>query len=297
MSSKVTFQDIFIKLQEFWVNSGCLLLQPLDMEVGAGTFHPASFFRTIGPEPWFVSYFQPSRRPLDGRYGNSFNRLQYYCQFQVIIKPSPDNVQEMYFDSLKYLNIDLSINDIQFIEDNWESPTLGACGVGWEVRQNGLEISQFTYFQQMGGLVCDPISVELTYGLERISMLILDVDNVFDIPWTKTKQGEVINYREIYYQNEVEMSLYNFKLVDIDNLLKNFEFCQNEADRLISIGLIIPAYEMVIKASHFFNLLEARRIFSINERQDYIFKIRKLSTLIAGIYFVQRKNLGFPLKK
>lgn len=289
-----TFQDIILTLQQYWANQGCVILQPLDLEVGAGTFHPASFLRAIGPEPWACAYVQPSRRPCDGRYGDNPNRAQHYYQFQVILKPSPLHIQNLYIDSLKTLGVDPLIDDIRFVEDNWESPTLGAWGLGWEVWQNGMEISQFTYFQQVGGLVCKPVTGELTYGLERLAMHLLGVDNMFQLPWCHTANGTV-TYGDVFHQNEVEMSTYNFEQAPIDYLFSQFDFYEQETQRLITINLPLPAYEMVIKASHTFNLLDARRAISVTERQRFILRVRQLSRAVAEAYYNAREKLGFPL--
>ncbi len=291
-----TFQDIILALQQFWAQRGCIILQPLDLEVGAGTFHPATFLRAIGPEPWSAAYVQPSRRPTDGRYGANPNRLQYFYQFQVILKPSPLDIQEQYLASLQHLGIDPNIDDIRFVEDNWESPTLGAWGLGWEVWQNGMEISQFTYMQQVGGLACKPITGELTYGLERLAMSILGVDNLFDLPWCRTTSG-VITYHDIFHQNEVEMSAYNFEHAPVDLLLQQFDAYEHEVTRLIELNLPLPAYEMVIKASHIFNLLDARQAIAVTERQRYILRVRQLSRAVAQSYYSVRQALGFPMLK
>lgn len=269
-------------------------MQPLDMEVGAGTFHPATFLRAIGPESWNTAYVQPSRRPTDGRYGENPNRLQHYYQFQVILKPSPANIQELYLESLASLGIDTGIHDIRFVEDNWESPTLGAWGLGWEVWLNGMEVTQFTYFQQVGGLECHPVSGEITYGIERIAMYLQGVDSIYDIVWTKGPNG-VVTYGDVFKQNEVEMSAYNFEHADVEILFRNFADCEQQCQRLIEKGLALPAYEQVLKASHCFNLLDARHAISVTERQRYILRVRTLSRLVAEAYFESRKALGFPL--
>ena len=296
MSKPSTFQDIILILQQFWAEQGCVILQPFDMEVGAGTFHPATFLRAIGPEPWFAAYIQPSRRPTDGRYGENPNRVQHYYQFQVVLKPSPLDIQEKYLDSLRVLGVDPLVDDIRFVEDNWESPTLGAWGLGWEVWQNGMEVSQFTYFQQAGGLPCKPVTGELTYGLERLAMFILGVDNLFDIPWSKTPIG-VITYGDVFHQNEVEMSTYNFEQANVDALFKQFDHYEAEAQKLVELQLPLPAYEMVIKASHTFNLLDARHAVSVTERQRYILRVRQLSRAVALAYYQAREALGFPMQK
>lgn len=289
-----TFQDVIATLQAFWAEKGCVILQPLDMEVGAGTFHPATFLRSIGPEPWNAAYVQPSRRPGDGRYGQNPNRVQHFYQYQVLLKPSPLNIQELYLDSLKALGINPAIEDIRFVEDNWESPTLGAWGLGWEVWQNGMEISQFTYFQQVGGLECKPVSGELTYGLERIAMHLLGVDNIFDMPWSDGSLGRV-TYGDVFHQQEVEMSTYNFEQANVEELFRQFDFFEQEANRLIEKQLPLPAYELVMKASHTFNLLDARSAISVTERQRYILRVRALSRGVAKEYYNARERLGFPM--
>lgn len=296
MNKPTTFQDIILTLQNYWAAQGCVILQPLDMEVGAGTFHPATFLRAIGPEPWSAAYVQPSRRPTDGRYGENPNRVQHYYQFQVVLKPSPLDIQEKYLDSLRALGVDPLTDDIRFVEDNWESPTLGAWGLGWEVWQNGMEVSQFTYFQQVGGLVCKPVTGELTYGLERISMFVLGVDNLFDLPWCHTKHG-IVTYGDVFHQNEVEMSAYNFEYANVDELFKQFDYYEQEATKLISLKLPLPAYEMVMKASHSFNLLDARKAISVTERQRFILRVRQLSRAVAQAYYEAREALGFPMLK
>lgn len=296
MKKPQTFQDIIFTLQRFWANEGCVIMQPLDLEVGAGTFHPATFLRAIGPEPWSAAYVQASRRPTDGRYGENPNRLQHYYQFQVILKPSPMTIQEDYLRSLVALGVDLSTNDIRFVEDNWESPTLGAWGVGWEVWQNGMEISQFTYFQQIGGLSCKPVTGELTYGLERIAMAVLEVDNLFQLPWAQTPQG-IITYGDLFLQNEKEMSAYNFEHAEVTALFNLFEYYEKETKKLVELDLPLPAYEMVIKASHLFNLLDARKAISVSERQRYILRVRQLSKAVAETYYKSREALGFPMIK
>lgn len=294
MNKISTFQDILLNLQQFWAKQGCVILQPLDMEVGAGTFHPSTFLRAIGPEPWFAAYIQPSRRPTDGRYGENPNRVQHFYQFQVVLKPSPLDIQEKYLESLRVLGVDTLVDDIRFVEDNWESPSLGAWGLGWEVWQNGMEISQFTYFQQVGGLTCKPVMGELTYGLERLAMYLLKVDNLFDLPWSETAAG-LVTYGDVFHQNEVEMSTYNFEQANVPLLLEFFNHYEQEATRLIQLGLPLPAYEMVMKASHTFNLLDARRAISVTERQRYILRVRQLSRSIAQAYYEAREALGFPL--
>ena len=289
-----TFQGLIQSLQEYWARQGCVVLQPLDLEVGAGTFHPATFLRSIGPEPWNAAYVQPSRRPTDGRYGENPNRLQHYYQFQVVLKPSPDNIQDLYLDSLAHLGLDLLEHDARFVEDNWESPTLGAWGLGWEVWLNGMEVTQFTYFQQVGGLECRPVTGEITYGLERIAMYLQGVDNVYDLTWTNGLQGKV-SYGDVFHQNEVEMSTYNFDYANVEFLFKCFDVYEKESRELIERNLPLPAFEMVLKASHTFNLLDARRAISVTERQRYILRIRNLSKSVAENYFRRREQLGFPL--
>lgn len=289
-----TFQGLILALQQFWAEQGCVILQPLDMEVGAGTFHPATFLRAVGPETWHSAYVQPCRRPTDGRYGENPNRLQHYYQFQVVLKPSPDNIQELYLDSLKFLGIDPLVHDIRFVEDNWESPTLGAWGLGWEVWLNGMEVTQFTYFQQVGGLECFPVSGEITYGIERIAMYLQGVDSIYDIVWAETPNGTV-TYGDVFHQNEVEMSAYNFEHANIDNLFKSFDDSETQCQFLIENKLVLPAYEMVLKASHYFNLLDARSAISVTERQRYILRVRTLARLVAQAYFDSRARLGFPL--
>ena len=292
--SRITFQEIIFKLQNFWSSQGCVIMQPLDLEVGAGTFHPATFLKAIGPETWNSAYVQPSRRPTDGRYGENPNRLQHYYQYQVVMKPSPDDFQELYLDSLKTLGIDPLTHDIRFVEDNWESPTLGAWGLGWEVWLNGMEVSQFTYFQQAGGLECFPVTGEITYGLERIAMYLQNVDNVYDLIWTESPKN-FVTYGDVYLQNEIEMSAYNFEHANVEQLFTTFENCEIECSLLIDQHLALPAYEMVMKASHTFNLLDARKAVSVTERQRYILRVRALARLVAKEYFASREKLGFPL--
>lgn len=292
----MTFQELIFKLQEFWSERGCVIQQPYDMEVGAGTFHPATFLRSIGPEPWRVAYVQPSRRPTDGRYGDNPNRLQHYYQFQVVLKPSPSDIQDIYLQSLKTLGIDPLIHDIRFVEDNWESPTLGAWGLGWEVWLNGMEVTQFTYFQQIGGLECKPVSGEITYGLERIAMYLQNVNSVYDLIWTETSDG-VVTYGDIYHQNEVEMSAYNFEAADTGALFQQFDQYEKQSQQLMDKNLPLPAYEMVLKASHVFNLLDARRAISVTERQRFILRVRTLARSVAQNYYESRESLGFPLLK
>jgi len=289
-----TFQGLVLALQQFWAEKGCVVLQPLDLEVGAGTFHPATFLRAIGPESWNTAYVQPCRRPTDGRYGENPNRLQHYYQFQVILKPSPQDIQTIYLESLESLGIDMAIHDIRFVEDNWESPTLGAWGLGWEVWLNGMEVTQFTYFQQVGGLECHPVSGEITYGIERIAMYIQGVDSIFDIVWTDSPNG-VVTYGDVFKQNEVEMSVFNFEHADTDLLFKYFDDCESQCNKLIAKSLPLPAYEQVLKASHNFNLLDARNAISVTERQRFILRVRTLARLVAEAYFESRKKLGFPL--
>ena len=289
-----SFQGLIQTLQNYWSDQGCVILQPLDMEVGAGTFHPATFIRAIGPEPWRAAYVQPSRRPTDGRYGENPNRLQHYFQFQVILKPSPDNFQELYLASLEALGLDMLVHDVRFVEDDWESPTLGAWGLGWEVWLNGMEVSQFTYFQQVGGLECRPVSGEITYGIERLAMYLQGVDSIFDLVWSRGAQG-VITYGDIYHQNEVEQSTYNFELADTDALFHWFDVCESQCQQLIEKKLSLPAYEQVMKASHAFNLLDARHAISVTERQRFILRVRSLSRGVAECYFASREALGFPL--
>ena len=286
----MTFQDLILRLQHYWAQQHCVILQPLDMEVGAGTFHPATFLRAIGPEPWRAAYVQPSRRPTDGRYGENPNRVQHYYQFQVVLKPSPDNIQELYLNSLRELGIDPLINDIRFVEDNWESPTLGAWGLGWEVWFNGMEVTQFTYFQQVGGLTCQPVMGEITYGLERIAMELQNVDSILDIVWT-----DGVTYGDVFRQNEVEMSAYNFEQANVAKLFELFDYYESESQKLISFNLSLPAYEMVLKASHTFNLLDARHAISVTERQRFILRVRNLARSVAQSYYAAREALGFPL--
>ncbi|CAM8400178.1 glycine--tRNA ligase subunit alpha [Candidatus Methylopumilus planktonicus] len=287
---QLTFQDIILKLQQYWANQGCAILQPYDMEVGAGTSHTATFLRSLGPEPWKATYVQPSRRPKDGRYGKNPNRLQHYYQLQVVLKPSPLNILELYLGSLKALGFNLKENDIRFVEDDWENPTLGAWGLGWEVWLNGMEITQFTYFQQVGGIDCKPITGEITYGLERLAMYIQGVDNVYDLTWTDN-----LKYGDVYLQNEIEQSAYNFEHSDADFLFQAFTAHEKQANHLISEHLALPAYEQVLKAAHSFNLLDARGSISITERAEYIGRIRNLARNVASSYLQSRANLGFPL--
>lgn len=294
ITQTLTFQALILKLQQFWADQGCVVLQPLDMEVGAGTFHPATFLRAIGPESWNAAYVQPCRRPTDGRYGENPNRLQHYYQFQVAMKPSPENFQELYLESLTALGVDATVHDIRFVEDNWESPTLGAWGLGWEVWLNGMEVTQFTYFQQAGGLECYPVTGEITYGIERIAMYLQGVDSIYDLVWSKGPAGTV-TYGDVFHQNEVEMSRYNFEEADVEHLFTNFDHCESEALRLVEKNLPLPAYEMVMKASHIFNLLDARHAISVTERQRFILRVRTLSRAVAQAYLNARADLGFPL--
>ncbi|MDH5572365.1 MAG: glycine--tRNA ligase subunit alpha [Gammaproteobacteria bacterium] len=289
-----TFQGLIFALQQFWARQGCVIMQPYDMEMGAGTFHPATYIRAIGPEPWNAAYVQPSRRPTDGRYGENPNRLQHYYQFQVVLKPSPLNIQELYLDSLKMLGLDPLVHDIRFVEDNWESPTLGAWGLGWEIWLNGMEVSQFTYFQQVGGLDCKPVTGEITYGLERIAMYLQNVKSVFDLVWAHGPQGTV-TYGDVFHQNEVEQSAYNFEHADVDFLFRQFDHCESQSQKLIEASLPLPAYEQVLKASHSFNLLDARHAISVTERQRYILRVRNLARGVAENYYASREALGFPL--
>ncbi|MCK5872596.1 MAG: glycine--tRNA ligase subunit alpha [Methylococcales bacterium] len=291
-----TFQGLIAALQAYWSEQGCVLLQPLDLEVGAGTFHPATFLRAIGPEPWNAAYVQPSRRPTDGRFGDNPMRLQHYYQYQVVLKPSPDNIQDLYLDSLRHLGLDLLEHDVRFVEDNWESPSLGAWGLGWEVWLNGMEVTQFTYFQQIGGLECRPVTGEITYGLERIAMYIQGVDSVYDLVWAKTPQG-VVTYGDVFHQNEVEMSEFNFDHANVDFLFNSFNTYEQECEKLIEKNLALPAYEMVLKASHCFNLLDARHAISVTERQRYILRVRNMAKSVAKAYYERREALGFPLCK
>jgi len=295
MSQQIdTFQGLIRELQDYWALQGCVIEQTYDMEMGAGTFHPSTFLRAIGPEPWRSAYMQTSRRPTDGRYGENPNRLQRFSQFQVLLKPSPPDIQEIYLGSLKHLGIDSLEHDIRFVEDNWESPTLGAWGLGWEVWLNGMEVSQFTYFQQVGGLDCRPVSGEITYGLERIAMYLQDVDSIYDLVWAKTPNGDV-TYGQIFHQNEVEMSAYNFEHADTESLFNWFDVCEKESQKLIEHDLPLPAYEQVMKASHSFNLLDSRHAISVTERQRYILRIRTLARAVAQAYYDKREALGFPL--
>jgi len=286
----MTFQELIFKLEHFWAKQGCVIQQPYDIEVGAGTFNPATLLRALGPEPWAVAYVEPSRRPTDGRYGENPNRLCHYYQYQVLIKPSPLEIQEIYLQSLRYIGIDPLEHDIRFVEDDWESPTLGASGLGWEVWLGGMEITQFTYFQQAGSIRLDPISVEITYGLERIAMFLQGKDNVFDIKW-----NEHITYGDIHKRGEWEMSRYNFELADVDMLFEIFEMCERESLRICKEGLVLPAYDYCLKCSHIFNVLEARGAISVAQRNSYIERIREMARLISEQYLKQREEMGFPL--
>lgn len=286
------FQDIILTLNKFWGEQGCIIAQPYDVEKGAGTMNPATFLRALGPEPWNVAYVEPSRRPTDGRYGENPNRLQHYFQYQVILKPSPDNVQELYLESLERMGINPREHDIRFVEDNWEAPTLGAWGLGWEVWLDGMEVSQFTYFQQCGGIDCKPVCAEITYGLERLATYIQNKDSVYDIEWV----GD-ITYGDIYLQNEIDYSTYNFEVADVEALQTWFDMYEREAKRVVEKGLVLPAYDYVLKCSHSFNLLDARGAISVTERTGYIARVRALARLCAQAYVEQRERLGFPLLK
>jgi glycyl-tRNA synthetase alpha chain len=291
-----TFQELIFSLQRYWSDQGCVILQPYDMEVGAGTFHTATFLRSIGPEPWSAAYLQPSRRPTDGRYGDNPFRLQHYYQYQVVIKPSPLEILDLYLGSLRALGLDPLVHDVRFVEDNWESPTLGAWGLGWEVWLNGMEITQFTYFQQVGGLDCRPVTGEITYGLERLAMYLQGVESIYDIVWTTGPRGPV-TYGDVYHQNEVEQSKYNFEVADVPMLLRHFDDHETMCKELLAAKLALPAYEQVLKASHTFNLLDARRAISVTERQRYILRVRTLASQVAQTYYASREALGFPLLK
>ena len=288
------FQDLILQLQQYWAERGCVVMQPYDKEMGAGTFHPATFLRAVGPEPWSAAYVQPSRRPTDGRYGENPFRLQHYYQYQVVIKPSPDDLQDLYLESLRAIGIDLTVHDIRFVEDNWESPSLGAWGLGWEVWLNGMEITQFTYFQQVGGLECRPVTGEISYGLERLAMYLQDVSSIYDIVWADGPLGR-ITYGDVYHQNEVEQSRYNFEDADIDYLFNTFDHAEHEGERLIELNLALPAYEQMLVASHVFNLLDARQAISVSERQRFILRIRTLARAVAEAYLASREALGFPM--
>nr|MBV6629318.1 glycine--tRNA ligase subunit alpha [Oceanococcus sp. HetDA_MAG_MS8] len=294
MAVPATFSELIATLQDFWARQGCVILQPLDKEVGAGTFHPATFLRSLGPEPWKSAYVQPSRRPTDGRYGDNPNRLQHYYQFQVLLKPSPPDIQNLYLESLKALGLDPLVHDIRFVEDNWESPTLGAWGLGWEVWLNGMEVTQFTYFQQVGGLECKPVSGELTYGLERLAMYLQGVESVYDLVWAR--DGErVVTYGDVFHQNEVEQSRYNFEEAEVEDLFAAFAKAEAACNKLVERGLPLPAYERVLDASHAFNMLDARQAISVSERQAYILRVRNLARACAESYYAAREALGFPL--
>ncbi len=293
-SALLSFQDLVLRLQAYWAERGCVIAQPYDMPMGAGTFHPATFLRAVGPEPWSAAYVQPSRRPADGRYGDNPFRLQHYYQYQVVIKPSPDDIQAMYLDSLRAIGIDPLVHDIRFVEDNWESPTLGAWGLGWEVWLNGMEVTQFTYFQQAGGLECRPVTGEITYGLERLAMYLQNVKSIFDITWTDGPLGR-ITYGDVYHQNEVEQSRYNFEQADTVALFAAFDHAEREAVRLLAESLPLPAYEQMLTASHTFNLLDARQAISVSERQRFILRVRDLSRGVAEAYYASREALGFPM--
>lgn len=295
----ITFQQIILTLQTYWDQHGCALLQPFDMEVGAGTSHTATFLRAIGPEPWFAAYVQPSRRPKDGRYGENPNRLQHYYQYQVVLKPAPPNIVDLYIGSLEALGINPKEHDIRFVEDDWENPTLGAWGLGWEVWLNGMEVTQFTYFQQVGGLDCPATTGEITYGLERIAMYLQNVESVYDLVWTVRPNGDVIYYRDVFHQNEVEQSTYNFEYADTEVLFRHFGDHEAQAQKLMQLEspLALPAYEQVLKAAHIFNLLDARNATSVTERAAYIGRIRNLSRAVAQCYYDSREQLGFPMLK
>ena len=289
-----TFQDLIFALQRYWAEQGCVILQPYDMEMGAGTFHTGTFLRAIGPEPWSAAYVQPSRRPTDGRYGENPFRLQHYYQYQVVIKPSPLNILDLYLGSLRAVGIDPLVHDIRFVEDNWESPTLGAWGLGWEVWLNGMEVTQFTYFQQAGGLDCRPVTGEITYGLERLAMYLQGVESVYDLVWADGPLGRV-TYGDVYHQNEVEQSAYNFERADTTQLFQQFDAHERACTDLLAAKLPLPAYEQVLKASHTFNLLDARRAISVTERQRYILRVRTLARGVAQAYYASRETLGFPM--
>jgi glycyl-tRNA synthetase alpha chain len=291
-----TFQDLLLTLQRYWAERGCIILQPYDMEVGAGTFHTATFLRAVGPEPWSAAYVQPSRRPTDGRYGDNPFRLQHYYQYQVVIKPSPPDFIDLYLGSLRAVGIDPLVHDVRLVEDNWESPTLGAWGLGWEIWLNGMEVTQFTYFQQVGGLDCRPVMGEITYGLERLAMYLQGVESVFDLVWTDGPLGRV-TYGDVYHQNEVEQSKYNFEYADVDELFRQFDAHEKECLRMLEAKLALPAYERMLKTSHTFNLLDARKAISVTERQRYILRVRTLARGVAEAYHASREALGFPMLK
>jgi glycyl-tRNA synthetase alpha chain len=286
----LTFQELIQRLEQFWGGRGCVLLQPYDMEVGAGTFHTATFLRAIGPEPWKAAYVQPSRRPKDGRYGDNPNRLQHYYQYQVVLKPSPADIQDLYIESLVALEIDPKVHDIRFVEDDWESPTLGAWGLGWEVWLDGMEVTQFTYFQEVGSLACRPVLGEITYGVERLAMYLQGKESIYDLVWAPG-----VTYGDVYHQNEVEQSRYNFELSDPQMLVRHFGEFEGEARRLIEAQCVLPGYEMVMKCSHTFNLLDARGAISVTERAAYIGRVRALARMIAQAYYESRERLGFPM--
>ena len=289
-----TFQDLIASLKDYWAAQGCVIVEPYDMEVGAGTFHQSTFLRSIGPEPWNAAYVQPSRRPTDGRYGENPFRLQHYYQFQVAMKPSPPDLIELYLGSLRALGFDPLTHDIRLVEDNWESPTIGAWGLGWEIWLNGMEVTQFTYFQQVGGLDCRPVMGEITYGLERLAMYLQGVESVYDLVWNDGPKGRV-TYGDVYHQNEVEQSTYNFEYADVDMLFRQFEEHEKECQRLLAVPLALPAYERMLKTSHTFNLLDARRAISVTERQRYILRVRTLARGVAEAYYQSREKLGFPM--
>ena len=286
------FQELIFALERYWAGQGCIIQHPYDLEVGAGTFNPATFLRVLGPEPWNVAYVEPSRRPTDGRYGENPNRLQHYYQYQVIMKPSPQEIQEIYLNSLRAFGVDPMVHDIRFVEDDWESPSLGAWGLGWEVWLDGMEITQFTYFQQAGGIDLNPISVEITYGVERIAMYLQGVDNVFDLEWARG-----ITYGDVHFQGEVEFCRYNFEEADVETLVRLFDMYEAESNKLVEKGLVMPAYDQCLKCSHTFNLLDARGAVSVAERTRYIGRVRKLARACAQAYLKQRESLGFPLMK
>lgn len=291
----LSFQQIILTLEKYWGAQGCTLLQPFDMEVGAGTSHTATFLRAIGPEPWYAAYVQPSRRPNDGRYGENPNRLQHYYQYQVALKPAPSNIIDLYLNSLRALGINPDEHDIRFVEDDWENPTLGAWGLGWEVWLNGMEVTQFTYFQQVGGLDCSATTGEITYGLERLAMYLQNVESVYDLVWNTDLQGNPVYYRDVFHQNEVEQSKYNFEIANIETLFRHFSDHEANAQQLIELNLALPAYEQVLKSAHIFNLLDARGAISVTERATYIARIRNLSRGVAQCYYESREQLGFPM--
>ena len=293
----LSFQQIILTLEKYWGAQGCTLLQPFDMEVGAGTSHTATFLRAIGPEPWYAAYVQPSRRPNDGRYGENPNRLQHYYQYQVALKPAPSNIIDLYLNSLRALGINPEEHDIRFVEDDWENPTLGAWGLGWEVWLNGMEVTQFTYFQQVGGLDCSATTGEITYGLERLAMYLQDVESVYDLIWNTDLQGNPVYYRDVFHQNEVEQSKYNFEIANVETLFRHFSDHEANAQQLVELNLALPAYEQVLKSAHIFNLLDARGAISVTERATYIARIRNLSRGVAQCYYDSREQLGFPMLK